>query len=118
VERKRRYCSIKVPEVTYEAAQIARMQLIKKGVDVLPKHILQPEKCPLCNGKIEKFEARYSYYECKNCGYKQQAFEVKANTFPTLGDVIGLGITFLTFLGLTAVGIKLINDLFNEERKK
>ena len=95
------YRSIKVPATTYDAAQKVRKELVRRGLDNLPKGLsalLEFEKCPTCGSEMKRLDLSYSYHECTHCGYKQQSFDMNGAGIFALGAIFGLGIIALLYL--------------------
>jgi len=87
------YKTIKIPTATYDAVKKAQLELVKKGIDNVPKEITQ--KCPFCHTPLDSVSVGYSYAECPKCHYKQQGFNLDARGTFAIGIVIGLGIAAL-----------------------
>ena len=84
------YKSIKVPTWVYENGKRAEAELIRRGLNPLPRESLEPSTCPVCGTSLETFEVKYQYAKCPYCGYRQQTFGIATNA-ATIGVAIGLG---------------------------
>jgi len=87
------YKSIKVPTWAYENEQLAKVYVARKGLNNLPKDVLEPTRCPVCKEKMQRFEATYEYLKCSNCNYVQQSFKAGGNF--SGGIIIGLALALL-----------------------
>lgn len=84
------YTSVKTPKPIFGNIDLIQQRLIRDGLNVLPKEILEPKKCPLCDSELKSVEFKYEYLHCGNCGYSQQNFNAK---FAFCGGVL-LGVAF------------------------
>jgi len=92
------YRDIKIPEPLYESARILRQHTFEAGFGQIPRRIISPTKCPLCEGSLETFQAAYQYVRCTNCGYSQQQLAAVGSGALGLGVIIGLGLAALAHM--------------------
>lgn len=92
------YKSIKIPNETYEAIQLARVELARKGLGGLPIEIREPKTCAFCGTTLERSSVKYEYLRCPKCNYKQQSINADVAGAFALGGLIGLGIAALAYL--------------------
>ena len=90
-----KYKSAKIPLWVHQNEQLAEVFLARKGLDKIPKEVLEPKACPICNSKMEEFIAQYQYLRCPSCNYIQQKFTTVSNF--TTGIVVGLGLALLLY---------------------
>lgn len=55
------YRTIKVPQWVHENCKQAEVVLQRKGLEILPKEILEPTNCPICHSEMNDFIAKYEY---------------------------------------------------------
>ncbi len=101
------YKAAQIPRCSYDSLSIVKAGAIANKVR-LPKEILNPKECPICNKPIEEIEVtvKIGYRKCGSCGYEQPIFnlgQVKADVGPALADLgkgalIALGIAALAYL--------------------
>jgi hypothetical protein len=103
------YRTTKIPAPVYEQIEMARSKLAieKSKLKELPTGVLKPTTCPICGSSMVGVEvyARFGYYRCTQCDYKQPALNIemisKGSTgLIALGSgvIIGLGIATLLYL--------------------
>lgn len=96
------YGSVKIPVFAYQGVNLARQELFRRGLDSLPKEIREPDHCPNCRSKLERFEAVTRFIACSNCSLQIPYFNTTSNMSLGRGVVIGLGLLALLYL-LSAV---------------
>jgi predicted RNA-binding Zn-ribbon protein involved in translation (DUF1610 family) len=105
------YQTTKIPTPVYEQIEMARskLSLEKSRLKNLPAEIIRPKKCPICGNKMQmevtEIRARFGYYRCSNCDYKQPTIDIDvigsgSGSLMALGSgiIIGLGIAALLYL--------------------
>jgi len=94
------YKTIKVPRETYNMIETTRQQLANKGIQTLPRDLIEIETCPICGSKIEKLAIKYEYIRCQNpgCGYNQKNLQVDATGTFAIGAMVGLGLAAIIYL--------------------
>ncbi len=90
------YKNIKVPFWVYQNAKEVELALMRKGIQVVPHEVLQPEHCPICRSAFETVESeKNTYLKCTHCGYTQQQFAPSRNEGIMMGTAIGMGLIYL-----------------------
>ncbi len=79
------YKTVKVPLWVYEDALDARADVLRQGLQFLPKEILEPANCPRCGGDLEVLTAGYQRLECTSCGFKQEKIAVSGTSVSGIG---------------------------------
>lgn len=95
-----KYKTIKVPIKDYEIIEQTRQQLAIKGIETLPKELIETKKCPICGSKMEGFGIKYQFLQCSNpkCNYKQRNLRLDATGAFAIGAIVGLGAAALIYL--------------------
>jgi len=91
------YKTVKVPLWVYEDALDARADVLRQGLQFLPKDLLEPANCPRCGGDLEVLTAGYQRLECTSCGFKQEKIAASGT------NMSGIGLGVLLGLGLAAL---------------
>ena len=91
------YKTVKVPVWVYEDALDARADVLRQGLQFLPKALLEPANCPRCRGDLELLTDGYERLECTSCGFKQEKIAASGT------NMSGLGLGVLLGLGLAAL---------------
>ena len=91
------YKTVKVPIWVYEDALDARADVLREGLQLLPKDLLEPTKCPRCGGELGVLTAGYERLECTSCGFKQEKIAASG------ASMSGIGLGVLLGLGLAAL---------------
>jgi predicted RNA-binding Zn-ribbon protein involved in translation (DUF1610 family) len=109
------YRTTKIPTPVYEQVELARSKFAieKSRLKNLPTEVLRPHKCPICGGKMvgAEIRARFGYYKCTQCDYKQPVLDIEAITSGSSG-LMALGSGIIIGLGIAA----LLYLMFSEEK--
>lgn len=101
------YKTTKLPIYVFDSAELARAKILteKSKLNELPLELRKPEKCPICHGSMSGFEVetRVSYYQCKECGYKQPGLEIRGQGTDVASLAAALGLGALVGLGIAAL---------------
>ena len=91
----------------FDEAELTKAKILTnwKRLERLPTELLKPQRCPICNGKMEGLEVttRMSYYECVDCGFKQPSLDIKTAGTDVASLAAALGLGALFGLGLAAL---------------
>lgn len=87
--------TVKIPDWAYENALAAKGELVRRGLNALPKELLTPALCPRCATALRPGKPEDEQVVCEKCGYRQDRQGALASSGVSLGTIIGLGIAAL-----------------------
>lgn len=85
------YKVVRIPDWAYENGKRLQGEIIKQGLNSVPREIQEPSLCPQCGTQLEYVELKYRYSQCPNCSYRQQIIGANSN-IPKIVAGVGLGV--------------------------